>query len=50
VLDGNHRFIEGDDFTLSLADVTLLGILDYPTHPRATKPTGPELRRGTRHR
>lgn len=50
VLDGNHRFIEGDDFTLSLADVTLLGILDYPTHPRATKPTGTELRRRTRHR
>jgi hypothetical protein len=43
VLDGEHRFIEGDDFTLPLADVTLLGILDYPTRPRATAPTGTEL-------
>jgi hypothetical protein len=43
VLDGDHRFIEADEFTLNLAEVVPLGILDYPKRPRATTPTGSEL-------
>jgi hypothetical protein len=43
VLNGAHRFIESDDFTIPLAAVAPLGILDYPRRPRATTQFGGEL-------
>jgi hypothetical protein len=43
VLSGDDLFVEGDTFVVSLSALTPIGILDYPTRPRATTASGAEL-------